>query len=126
MFQSLTGLLNLNKQEESNKSFKSITGAVPLLAAQKEKVIFPDKNMLNQSKSFVGLIGPPGAGKSSLCNTMTYCQLNEMPIPLLFEPSDADESFTKGLWMLSKEVKSVFPIGLDWEVLDMEGTHIFS
>lgn len=97
------------------------TGAVPLLVVHREKVLITDENHLNESKSFVALMGPPGAGKSTLSNTFVYCQQSKPERMLFFQPNDGYESFTKGVWMLSKETKRKLTYDSDWELLDMEG-----
>jgi energy-coupling factor transporter ATP-binding protein EcfA2 len=95
--------------------------AIGILIAEGEKVSITDDKHLSESKSFVGFMGPPGAGKSSLCNTVVYCQQDKTVKKLFFEPSNDFETFTKGLWMLSRETKRQFKKDFDWEVLDMEG-----
>ena len=94
---------------------------VSILTANDETVSITNKHHLSESKSFVGFMGPPGAGKSSMCNTVVYCQQDKTEQKLFFEPSNHFETFTKGLWMLSRETKRQFQKDSDWEVLDMEG-----
>lgn len=78
-----------------------------------------DKTLLLQRRWFVGFLGPPGAGKSTLCNTAIYCQQNQQEY--LFKTSPQGDSFTKGLWILSHEAKMKFANSSEWEVMDLEG-----
>lgn len=121
----------MNKLDTSHKEARSgnasmstqpLNGqAISILTVNDIKVSITDEKHLSESKSFVGFMGPPGAGKSSLCNTVVYCQQDKTVKKLLFEPSNDFETFTKGLWMLSRETKRQFQKDFDWEVLDMEG-----
>lgn len=106
--------------DQSLKPADSTAGAISILTVRGEKVSITDEHQLHESKWFVGFMGPPGAGKSSLCNTVVYDQYHISP-RIFFEPSNDFETFTKGLWMLSRETKRMFPNDSDWEVLDMEG-----
>ena len=65
--------------------------------------IFLRKDILNSNHGYVACIGPPSAGKSSLCNAFykTLYGINKE----LFYISNSALSFTKGLWILKEREK---------------------
>jgi len=79
----------------------------------------------------VGTIGPPGAGKSTVC-TVAYSIQRKEQLPY-FERSDSQFSFTHGLWCLRDSVKQDLRAKYDkLDFLDAEGasttntSHYFS
>jgi len=81
-----------------------------------------DPELLDQARYLVAVFGPTGAGKSTLCNTfyhITFGSTNSF-----FEPSAQPTSYTKGLWVLSKQAKIQLPDSINWEVVDMEGFQV--
>lgn len=87
-----------------------------------EVVRIVDKTLVDQNRYLVAVVGPPGAGKSTTCNTLYHIAFGSKAS--FFEPSANPTSFTKGLWLLSKDARKNLPADINWECVDMEGFQV--
>lgn len=83
-----------------------------------DSVSIRSRDCLANIRSLVACIGPPGAGKSTLCNALLTAGYGTKFT--FFEPSSSIASYTKGLWVLAQSVRMQLP-QMRWEVMDMEG-----
>lgn len=80
------------------------------------------KNVIQFVNSAIGVLGPPGAGKSSLCCAyykIRYGMNNEY-----FQISSSGLSFTKGIWILKEEQRMQIKEDIDRDILDVEGFQV--
>ena len=87
-----------------------------------EDNILIKKELLDYRNSFIGVIGPPGVGKSSFCSA--YYSILSGEKKMYFQVSDSDESFTQGLWVLKEKERRNIPIQIDRDIIDVEGFQI--
>ena len=76
------------------------------------------KNTIEYVNVAIGVLGPPGAGKSSLCNA--YYKIKYDTDKLFFEMSTSGVSFTKGIWILKEEERMKIEKNIDKDILDVE------
>lgn len=61
------------------------------------------KDLLNEVKNFLACVGSRCAGKSTFCS---YCYQRRYNLNKdIFKPSDSSDSDTKGIWLLSPQIK---------------------
>ena len=77
------------------------------------------KNIIENVNASIGVLGPPGAGKSSFCNA--YYKIRFNTNKMFFEMSSSTSSYTKGIWMLKEEERMKIPQNIDRDILDVEG-----
>jgi len=80
------------------------------------------KNVIEFINSAIGVLGPPGAGKSSLCCAfykIKYNMKNDF-----FEMSNSDVSFTKGIWVLKESERMKIKENIERDILDVEGFQV--
>ena len=77
------------------------------------------KELLRTVNSFIACLGPPGSGKSTFCSNY-YKKLYKVKNDY-FESSDEDQSFTKGIWIVSDAERRKIPIMIKKDLLDVEG-----
>ena len=84
--------------------------------------IFLRKDILNLKDGYIACIGPPSAGKSSLCNAFykTLYGINKE----LFYVSNSTLSFTKGLWILKEREKQNIKQNMFKDIIDVEGFQV--
>jgi hypothetical protein len=77
---------------------------------------------LNSNHGYIACIGPPSAGKSSLCNAFynTLYGINKE----LFYISNSALSFTKALWILKEREKQNIKQNIDKDIIDIEGFQV--
>ena len=80
------------------------------------------KNIIENVNSAIGVLGPPGAGKSSLCNA--YYKIRFGMNIEYFEMSNSPVSFTKGIWILKEEERMKIKENIDRDILDVEGFQV--
>ena len=80
------------------------------------------KNVIKFINSAVGVLGPPGAGKSSLC--CAYYKIKYNMDNQYFEMSSKSESFTKGIWILKESERMKIKENIDKDILDVEGFQV--
>ena len=80
------------------------------------------KNTIEYVNAAIGVLGPPGAGKSSLCNA--YYKIKYDTDKLFFEMSTSASSHTKGIWILKEEERMKIEKNIDKDILDVEGFQI--
>jgi hypothetical protein len=100
---------------------KSIESLIDLEKIEKDE-IFLRKDILNSNLGYIACIGPPSAGKSSLCNAFykTLYGINKE----LFYISNSALSFTKGLWILKEREKHNIKQNIDKDIIDIEGFQV--
>ena len=76
------------------------------------------KNTIEYVNAAIGVLGPPGAGKSSLCNA--YYKIKYDTDKLFFEMSTSGVSFTKGIWIFKEEERMKIEKNIDKDILDVE------
>ena len=94
------------------------TGIEQLTTEDKNEVKIR-KDLLKTVNAFVACLGPPGSGKSTFCSNyykILYKVKNDF-----FESSDEDQSFTKGIWIVSDAERRKIPIMIKKDLLDVEG-----
>lgn len=96
--------------------------AAQYVEVQEDYVGIVDKDLIDHKRHLVAVVGPPGAGKSTLCNTLYHIAFGAQQT--FFEPSANPTSFTKGLWLLSHAARKMLPVDVRWEVVDMEGFQV--
>ncbi|EGG25149.1 hypothetical protein DFA_03396 [Cavenderia fasciculata] len=74
---------------------------------------------IGKSESAIGLMGPPGSGKSSICNTLCFI-LYKIMEPY-FVALRSHETVTLGVYTLSQVARLKSPVTVNKDVLDMEG-----
>ncbi|KAH3745845.1 hypothetical protein Pelo_12773 [Pelomyxa schiedti] len=89
------------------------------ISVARGRLLLNDTAALMESKSFVGVMGPPGAGKSTLCTALVNAAFGTHLSA--FEAANSLETFTRGIWMLSLEYRRSLETTSDWEPLDVEG-----
>ena len=80
------------------------------------------KDLIKYVDQAIGILGPPGAGKSSLC-----CAYYKFIYDLdnqHFEMSSNGLSFTKGIWMLKESERKKIRKNIDKDILDVEGFQV--
>jgi len=92
------------------------------LEVKGDQVHCKNPQSIENIRSLVACIGPPGAGKSTLCNSLFSVEHGSKLT--FFEPSASITSYTKGLWVLSNQTRMALPGNLRWEVMDMEGFQV--
>ena len=80
------------------------------------------KNVISFVNSAIGVLGPPGAGKSSLC--CAYYKIKYNMDNTYFEMSASGVSFTKGIWILKEEERMKIKENIDRDILDVEGFQV--
>ena len=80
------------------------------------------KNVIGFVNSAVGVLGPPGAGKSSLC--CAYYKIKYNMDNSYFQISSSGLSFTKGIWILKEEERMKIKENIDKDILDVEGFQV--
>lgn len=80
------------------------------------------KDLLKGIKSFISCIGPPGSGKSTFGSNY-YKKLYNVKNNY-FETSGGDQTFTKGIWMVSDEERRKIPDYRYKDILDVEGFQV--
>jgi GTPase SAR1 family protein len=96
--------------------------ASQFVEVDEEAVRIVDTTLVDQQRSLVAVVGPPGAGKSTLCNTLYHIAFGSEDS--FFEPSASPTSYTKGLWLLSNSARKNLPKDITWECVDMEGFQV--
>jgi hypothetical protein len=96
--------------------------AAQYVEVDEDVVRIVDENLIDQNRYLVAVVGPPGAGKSTTCNTLYHIAFGSTDS--FFEPSASPTSFTKGLWLLSSEARLKLPANINWECVDMEGFQV--
>ena len=108
---------NLNYDIIENKIDQGI-GIEQLTVEEKDKVKIR-KELLKTINSFIACLGPPGSGKSTFCSNY-YKKIYRVKNDY-FESSDEDQSFTKGIWVVSDSERRKIPIMIKKDLLDVEG-----
>lgn len=80
------------------------------------------KESIKFVNSAIGVLGPPGAGKSTLC--CAYYKIKYNMENNYFEISSSPLSFTKGIWILKEEERMKIKGNIDRDILDCEGFQI--
>jgi hypothetical protein len=80
------------------------------------------KNVISFVNSAIGVLGPPGAGKSSLC--CAYYKIKFNMDNSYFQISSSGLSFTKGIWILKEEERMKIKENIDRDILDVEGFQV--
>ena len=80
------------------------------------------KNVISFVNSALGVLGPPGAGKSSLC--CAYYKIKYNMDNAYFQMSSSGLSFTKGIWILKEEERMNIKENIDKDILDVEGFQV--
>lgn len=80
------------------------------------------KNVIKCVNSAIGVLGPPGAGKSTLC--CAYYKTKYGMDNQYFEMSDQSTSFTKGIWILKESQRMKIKDNIDRDILDCEGFQV--
>ena len=80
------------------------------------------KNVISFVNSALGVLGPPGAGKSSLC--CAYYKIKYNIDNAYFQMSSSGLSFTKGIWILKEEERMNIKENIDRDILDVEGFQV--
>ena len=80
------------------------------------------KNVIEFINSAIGVLGPPGAGKSSLC--CAYYKIKYNMNNDYFEMSSSNVSFTKGIWVLKESERMKIKENIDRDILDVEGFQV--
>ena len=80
------------------------------------------KDIIENVNASIGVLGPPGAGKSSFCNA--YYKIRFNTNKMFFEMSSSTSSYTKGIWMLKEEERMKIPQNIDRDILDVEGFQV--
>lgn len=80
------------------------------------------KQTIKFVNSAIGVLGPPGSGKSALC--CAYYKIKYNQENNYFEISDSPTSFTKGIWILKEEERMKIKGNIDRDILDCEGFQI--
>lgn len=80
------------------------------------------KDVIQFVNSALGVLGPPGAGKSTLCCAY-YKTLFDVENQF-FEVSTSLLSFTKGIWILKESERMKIMGNIDRDILDVEGFQI--
>ncbi|KAL4447162.1 hypothetical protein ABPG74_014014 [Tetrahymena malaccensis] len=78
-----------------------------------------DEKMFDEANNFIAILGPPGSGKSTYCNTY-YQYLLGTDIEY-FQTQESKQTVTKGIWVLKKEVKSTSKNYIKRDIIDVEG-----
>lgn len=117
----------LGKKEENISPIENNTergvGIVQLNITNKNGNILINKQLLNTTVHFIACIGRYGEGKSTFGSTfykLLYNVKNDY-----FESSHSFRSFTKGIWMLSKEEWRKIPGYKKYDILDVQGFTIY-
>ena len=106
------------KYDIIENSFENNSGIEKLTIEDGKKVKIK-KELLKTVNSFIACLGPPGSGKSTFCSNY-YKKLYKVKYDY-FESSDANQSFTKGIWMVSDAERRKIPIMIKKDLLDVEG-----
>lgn len=80
------------------------------------------KNVIQYINSAIGVLGPPGAGKSSIC--CAYYLINYNMNEMYFEMSSSGVSFTKGIWVLKESERMKIKENIDRDIFDVEGFQV--
>ena len=80
------------------------------------------KNVIQFVNSAIGVLGPPGAGKSSLC--CAYYLIKYGMNDQYFEMSTSGVSFTKGIWILKESERMKIKENIERDILDVEGFQV--
>ena len=96
-------------------------GIVQLIEENKNNIKIKKKLLLSIN-CFISCLGPPGSGKSTFCSNY-YKRLYNVKNDY-FESSDAELTFTKGIWMISDEERRKIPINIKKDILDVEGFQV--
>ena len=80
------------------------------------------KNVIQYVNSAIGVLGPPGAGKSTLC--CAYYLINYNMNEEYFQMSSSSTSFTKGIWILKESERMKIKENIDRDILDVEGFQV--
>ena len=80
------------------------------------------KDAIRFINTAIGVLGPPGAGKSSLCCAY-YKALYNIDNEY-FKTSSGLFSFTKGIWILKESERMKIKKNIDRDILDAEGFQI--
>lgn len=80
------------------------------------------KEVIRFVNSAIGVLGPPGAGKSSLC--CAYYKVKYNMDNKYFQMSSSQLSFTKGIWILKEEERMKIKENIDRDILDVEGFQV--
>ena len=80
------------------------------------------KDVIQFVNSALGVLGPPGAGKSTLCCAYYKTLFNVEN--QFFEISTSLLSFTKGIWILKESERMKIMGNIDRDILDVEGFQI--
>ncbi|EGG15819.1 hypothetical protein DFA_09488 [Cavenderia fasciculata] len=83
------------------------------------KTLVSDPMAIRESMSGIGFLGPPGAGKSTCCNTICHV-LYQIKEPY-FLALDSHKTVTTGVYTMSREARMKSPVPITKEVMDMEG-----
>ncbi|EGG15818.1 hypothetical protein DFA_09487 [Cavenderia fasciculata] len=83
------------------------------------KTLVSDPMAIRESMSGIGFLGPPGAGKSTCCNTICHV-LYQIKEPY-FLALDSYKTVTTGVCTMSREARMKSPVPITKEVMDMEG-----
>ena len=103
---------------------------MPLFFSNEPKFVDPitDKNdhlkkeAITYVNQAIGILGPPGAGKSSLC--CAYYKFLFSFDNKHFEMSTSGVSFTKGIWILKESERRKIKGNIDRDILDVEGFQV--
>ena len=80
------------------------------------------KEPIKYMNSAIGVLGPPGAGKSSICCAYYKTQYNMNNN--YFKISSSNVSFTKGIWMLKESERMNIKGNIERDILDCEGFQV--
>lgn len=80
------------------------------------------KETIQYVNQAIGVLGPPGAGKSSLC--CAYYKFLFSFDNKHFEMSTSGVSFTKGIWILKESERRKIKGNIDRDILDVEGFQV--
>ena len=80
------------------------------------------KGAIQYVNQAIGVLGPPGAGKSSLC--CAYYKFLFSFDNKHFEMSTSKETFTKGIWILKESERRKIKGNIDRDILDVEGFQV--
>lgn len=80
------------------------------------------KEAIKYVNQAIGVLGPPGAGKSSLC--CAYYKFLFSFDNKHFEMSTSGVSFTKGIWILKESERRKIKANIDRDIIDVEGFQV--
>ena len=114
--------IKIGKKKIDNNIEKN-KGIVKLIFEdEKKNKISIKKELLKSINYFIACLGKPGTGKSAF-GSYYYKQLYNVKNDY-FEISDALESFTRGIWMISDKERRKIPDYIYKDILDVEGFQV--